>query len=289
MTRQSMWGNDECNPFTIAASNSRTPRAEASDFMALQILRYPKGLASLVGMKGNSSRIVIVALLSAIVVMISLRIPKVAAFSNGNGSLRWRLVSFPRSAPSQTQTVCILKSNPATTPRRHRSTSLCMNASTRRSTSNMPSRRDKTVAPLPTTDVQVRSKNCKSGNRGRSRSRSQSFPLLMTAAGATFMTVGATNSQNPLSSVSLAYCQGDSPESNSVVTTPPFDESSLTFDHYNGVTLHLDKIETQESDFKKDLSDALLFWKAEGRKGIWINVPKSAAHFVPVCISVADT
>jgi len=108
----------------------------------------------------------------------------------------------------------------------------------------------------------------------------------MTAACVTFMTAGATNSQSPLSSVSLAYCQGDSPESQSVVTTPPFDESALTFDHYNGVTLHLDRIETSPSEFKKDLSDALLLWKAEGRKGIWINAPKSAAHFVPDCMDL---
>lgn len=66
------------------------------------------------------------------------------------------------------------------------------------------------------------------------------------------------------------------------ITSHPFDESSLTFDHYNGVTLNLESIESSEDEFKEHLTQALTFWKAEGRKGTWIHAPLSKAHLIPV-------
>jgi hypothetical protein len=92
-------------------------------------------------------------------------------------------------------------------------------------------------------------------------------------------------------SSSLVYCASttttDTMEMEDSLKVPPFDESSLSFDHYNGVVLHLDKINANGNDhsvvsFEQDLQQALLFWKAEGRKGIWIHAPSSMAKFVPV-------
>ena len=73
---------------------------------------------------------------------------------------------------------------------------------------------------------------------------------------------------------------------------PPFDDSVLSYDHYNGVTIHLDKYHHQhqksndddsgndssgdnhlptEPLFSQKLKEALQIWKAQGKKGIWIN------------------
>lgn len=76
---------------------------------------------------------------------------------------------------------------------------------------------------------------------------------------------------------------------------PPFDESVIEYDHYNGVTLHLDKLssssssaninEEQESAlFAKNLQQAMSFWKAEQRKGIWVHLPTAKAHLVQHCV-----
>ena len=87
---------------------------------------------------------------------------------------------------------------------------------------------------------------------------------------------------------SVAVCQEDDS-----VHVPPFEESMLTYDHYNGVTLHLDKLsDTSDSSssletFPKDLEEALNFWKAEGRKGIWVHCSTEQAHLVPVRTSLA--
>lgn len=88
-----------------------------------------------------------------------------------------------------------------------------------------------------------------------------------------------------ISVASLAMCEGqDDDNDNDGVLVPPFEEESLAFDHYNGVTLHLDKLSTPPSsdEFQADLEQALIFWKAEGRKGIWIHTPPSMAYLIPV-------
>ena len=73
------------------------------------------------------------------------------------------------------------------------------------------------------------------------------------------------------------FCQEDDS-----VHVPPFEESTLSFDHYNGVTLHLDRLKTDDTAFPNDLHEALNWWKAEGRKGIWIHCSTAKAHLVPV-------
>jgi ADP-ribose pyrophosphatase YjhB (NUDIX family) len=90
---------------------------------------------------------------------------------------------------------------------------------------------------------------------------------------------------------------------------PPFDEKVLSYDHYNGVTLYLGEYlqwqqqhqqqnnqqqQQQQQDesllsddtlsFSQQLERAVQFWKAEGRKGVWIHVPPTASHWVPDCI-----
>ena len=86
-----------------------------------------------------------------------------------------------------------------------------------------------------------------------------------------------------MSGASLAMCQAQDDDNDDVVL-PPFEEESLALDHYNGVTLHLDKLSTPPSSdaFQADLEQALTFWKAEGRKGIWIHSPPSMAYLIPV-------
>ena len=92
-----------------------------------------------------------------------------------------------------------------------------------------------------------------------------------------------------------------------VLELPPFEESVLSYDHYNGVTLYLGeylnylKLQQEESgasngdaateststhkNFAQKLDRALQFWKAEGRKGIWIYAPPSSSQFIPECVA----
>jgi hypothetical protein len=64
---------------------------------------------------------------------------------------------------------------------------------------------------------------------------------------------------------SFVYCQeGEGGDDNGSIQVPPFDESVLTYDHYNGVTLHLDKLAEEEvtpSAFLQSLKKALTFGK----------------------------
>jgi len=88
----------------------------------------------------------------------------------------------------------------------------------------------------------------------------------------------------------------DKESSSVVVTEIPFDESVLAYDHYNGVTIHLDKYDqtgddyddndddSLSSSFAAKLNDALAIWKAEGRKGIWIHTNAQSAKYIPDCM-----
>merc|ERR1740130_1653792 len=99
---------------------------------------------------------------------------------------------------------------------------------------------------------------------------------------------------------------------------PPFDDSVLSYDHYNGVTIHLDKyhhnqhhqtsndddsgndssgdnhlptsstiIETNdETLFSQKLKEALQIWKSEGKKGIWINTNSETSKYIPICMEL---
>lgn len=108
----------------------------------------------------------------------------------------------------------------------------------------------------------------------------------MTAAGF-LMVLSSTTAVVP-----ETLCQEDENDDSSL-TVPPFDESVLAYDHYNGVTLHLDKLSTEATGNSEDesslfalkLKQAMEFWKAEQRKGIWVHVPTSKAHLVPHCVN----
>eukprot|EP00978_Attheya_sp_CCMP212_P028151 scaffold96505_cov30-Attheya_sp.AAC.1 len=78
----------------------------------------------------------------------------------------------------------------------------------------------------------------------------------------------------------------------SVVRFPP---ESIRLDTYNGITLDLgnitslannddvhDVLVTDVPTFESALKDALIIWKAEERKGIWIRVPTNLSHVIPV-------
>ena len=99
---------------------------------------------------------------------------------------------------------------------------------------------------------------------------------------------------------------------------PPFDDSVLSYDHYNGVTIHLDKYHhnqhhqksndddsgndssgdnhlststtiietTDETLFSQKLKDALQIWKAQGKKGIWINTNSETSKYIPICMEL---
>eukprot|EP00535_Pseudo-nitzschia_heimii_P013083 CAMPEP_0197195912 /NCGR_PEP_ID=MMETSP1423-20130617/32072_1 /TAXON_ID=476441 /ORGANISM="Pseudo-nitzschia heimii, Strain UNC1101" /LENGTH=445 /DNA_ID=CAMNT_0042649675 /DNA_START=78 /DNA_END=1415 /DNA_ORIENTATION=- len=99
---------------------------------------------------------------------------------------------------------------------------------------------------------------------------------------------------SPLST-NVTYCESESEgEHENEVTSVmkiPFDESVLSYDHYNGVTIHLDKYDQQkvpdlrQPSFATKLEDALTIWKAEGRKGIWIHASTESAQYIPDCIN----
>lgn len=97
--------------------------------------------------------------------------------------------------------------------------------------------------------------------------RQSKFPYAWLTTGLVVASSGAT----------FVFCQDDD-----TVRIPPFDESILSYDHYNGVSLLLDKFEGDDSSFPQNLEEAINFWKAEGRKGIWVHCPTYKSHLIPV-------
>ena len=102
-------------------------------------------------------------------------------------------------------------------------------------------------------------------------------------------------------SATTTYCdegEGEGENEPIHVTEIPFDESVLSHDHYNGVTIDLDKYHqndddkntddssstSQQSSFAMKLNDALVIWRAEGRKGIWIHANTKSSKYIPDCI-----
>lgn len=95
------------------------------------------------------------------------------------------------------------------------------------------------------------------------------------------------------------------PTATANVTVQPFDDSVLSYDHYNGVTIHLDKYHTHHrhnnsssssnnevlletevavKTFARKLEDSLRSWKLEGKKGIWVHALAENSMFIDVCI-----
>lgn len=63
-----------------------------------------------------------------------------------------------------------------------------------------------------------------------------------------------------------------------------FSEDCLEFDHYNGVTIHLN--EQMNNEFADALKEQLDVWKQEGKKGIWIHVHASESDKIPSILTL---
>lgn len=63
-----------------------------------------------------------------------------------------------------------------------------------------------------------------------------------------------------------------------------FPEESLHYDTYSGVILHVRHLNDALSPvaYARILESSLELWKMEQRRGIWIHIPKSHGHFIPV-------
>ncbi|CAB9505492.1 Nudix hydrolase [Seminavis robusta] len=109
--------------------------------------------------------------------------------------------------------------------------------------------------------------------------------------------------------LTTAFCEETTLETDT--TDAVFPETLLKYDHYNGVIVHLDWIlqhpnKTEEAsldeeserqqifqkwtsnpqEFEQVLETSLRKWRAEGRKGIWVHLPRSMASVVPACIKL---
>lgn len=128
---------------------------------------------------------------------------------------------------------------------------------------------------------------------------STSFPGFTPPRLSSFST--ALNTAVSSLSTNTTYCdesESGGEEESIHVTEIPFDESVLSYDHYNGVTIHLDKYHhnddaneshddaspSRQNSFATKLNDALTIWKAEGRKGIWIHANTESAKYIPDCV-----
>jgi len=68
-------------------------------------------------------------------------------------------------------------------------------------------------------------------------------------------------------------------------TSCSFPDNVIEYDTYNGVILKLnDTVSFSEVEFRERLSASLATWRKDGKRGIWIHLPTSFAHYVPICI-----
>jgi len=58
-----------------------------------------------------------------------------------------------------------------------------------------------------------------------------------------------------------------------------------TTDAYNGVTID-QPLGDDEIQFGKVLEASVLRWREDGRKAVWLNVPREKAHFLPVALEL---
>jgi hypothetical protein len=154
-------------------------------------------------------------------------------------------------------------------------------------------------------------------NTSVSRSRVATVAALLTATSATVMAAYHQSDDNGSSindrnwglkstnNMYIADCESQKTDQASE-TLEFLPETILKFDHYNGVIIHLDWIfnqtvvedgETEKQQqlkrlykewkenprsFEDLLQRSLQNWKNEGRKGIWIHLPREMASVVPV-------
>mmetsp|Transcript_692 Transcript_692/g.1000 ORF Transcript_692/g.1000 Transcript_692/m.1000 type:complete len:411 (+) Transcript_692:64-1296(+) len=117
----------------------------------------------------------------------------------------------------------------------------------------------------------------------------RSFSTILLAAGGAVVT--STNGGNS-SAMAATLCEPDEDghdyEEGAETISMPFAEEVIHTDTYNGVTLFAEEIDSSHTSdpsiFAEALQNALTIWKAEGRKGIWIHIPTSLSHLIPVCV-----
>jgi ADP-ribose pyrophosphatase YjhB (NUDIX family) len=130
------------------------------------------------------------------------------------------------------------------------------------------------------------------------------------AAAAAAVLFATSPSPSPSSSSPLQSSSSPADLVSSNVVFPP---EILQHDHYNGVTIHLDRISSASSSassaaassascdssslsetsslssllhFEQTLQSSLLEWKKQGKKGIWIHVPRHEVDKIPICIGL---
>jgi len=110
-------------------------------------------------------------------------------------------------------------------------------------------------------------------------------------AAATTAAVAAASLQHRNHSSMAAECVSadendglDEDAKDQTITTTLFPEESLEYDHYNGVTVHVDErlLLSMEDNFAANLGRQLQVWRAEGKRGVWLHVPKPCAAVIPV-------
>ena len=101
-------------------------------------------------------------------------------------------------------------------------------------------------------------------------------------------TVAATSAaaafvaSNAMSSTETTFCE----ENNDMTNTMPFPEEAIIADTYNGVTVDVSDLPSHLSTcpiaFEKALTQALIIWEQEGKRGIWLKLSKQFANLIPV-------
>ena len=61
-----------------------------------------------------------------------------------------------------------------------------------------------------------------------------------------------------------------------------FPSDVLELDSYNGVILKVND-DIDKPDFESRLKASLSYWHNQGKRGIWVHIPPTLAHLVPVC------
>jgi ADP-ribose pyrophosphatase YjhB (NUDIX family) len=59
-----------------------------------------------------------------------------------------------------------------------------------------------------------------------------------------------------------------------------------TIDHYNGVHITEDSLGNDELKFGRALEASLLKWQKEERKGVWLTIPTTHSHFIPIVVEL---
>ncbi len=130
-----------------------------------------------------------------------------------------------------------------------------------------------------------------------SSSAQKNSTLFMSSVAAGVVAMGASTEKNYNSSNATLCADNDdkhAPEPISISTsggtsTHIFPEEALHHDTYNGVTINLSKLPSDEylendaQKFVSVLTNSLQMWRNDGKRGIWINIPTEYSIVVPKC------